>query len=482
VSLRGRLVLGIALLLVLVLATMFGSSYVVLQERLRAQEQGFVRTLRLLRVYAPDPIAANVQWVGKALSIDTLEELAEDAIVAMQFGVDGGTVTELNPLGAIHRDPRAFPLGEIRAGMRSVGATEGSLPVAGGYCVRVLSGADASVVLWFLPRLRGAPLPLPLLQLGAALGVLAFGVLVFWMIERGVVRPLLALGETAGRLGAGEYAARAAPAQARELQPLVTSFNAMAGKVEGHAHELGLAVQRATEEAARKERAMLQSSRLAAIGTLAAGIAHEIQNPIGGMMNATLKLQKNERLGDRDRVYLELIREGLERISRIARRVLDFAPRQLEPVPFAVGRAVEGARALVEHRLRQSGVELTVAIEAGLPPVLGEMHEIQQVLLNLFLNSLDALETRPGPRRIECTARAVNGAVELRVADNGPGLEPELLPRVLDPFFSTKNRPDASGLGMFISYSIVKNHGGEMELDSRTGEGFRVRIRLPAAA
>ena len=477
-SLRGRLVLGIALLSLAVFAAFQRNNWVHQRQRLEDQRADFLRLLKGLYFETPDAKESTLQWVRSVLSVSGFEVLLEDILVATSFG--GGLRTELNPFGAGHRDG-SFPLEEIRAGLQAAVTTETVVPAAGGLCMTVLAGEQITLSTWLRPRVPPSPVSTGTLALGTLLTVVVLGALVFWMFERSVLRPVLSLGETARKVGAGNYSARATPAEVRELQPLVSSFNSMAAKVEGHTQELSLAVRRATEEAARKERAMLQASRLAAIGTLAAGIAHEIQNPIGGMLNATLRLQKNEKLGERDRVYLDLIRDGLERISRIARRVLDFAPRQLEAAPFPLSRAIEGARALIEHRLRQGGVEFLLDLETGLPQVMGELHEIQQVLLNLFLNSLDALETQGGARRIECTARAANGSVELRVADNGPGLEPELLPRVLDPFFSTKNRPDASGLGMFISYSIVKNHGGDMELDSAKGQGFRVRIRLPAA-
>jgi signal transduction histidine kinase len=142
--------------------------------------------------------------------------------------------------------------------------------------------------------------------------------------------------------------------------------------------------------------------------------------------------------------------------------------------------AVEGARALVEHRLQRRSVQLELDLAADLPAVHGDAHEIQQVMLNLLLNSLDAMEQGRGSR-ITITARANQQRIDLTVADDGPGMDPADLPRVFDPFFSKKERPDASGLGMFICYSIVQNHGGEIRVDSRLGEGFRVHITLPAA-
>jgi C4-dicarboxylate-specific signal transduction histidine kinase len=148
-------------------------------------------------------------------------------------------------------------------------------------------------------------------------------------------------------------------------------------------------------------------------------------------------------------------------------------------MPFALGDAVEGARALVEHRLRAQGVALDIDVPADLPPLFGDRHEFQQVLLNLFLNSLDVLEGREPPGRIEVRGRALETEVEILVRDDGPGMPRDQLARVVDPFFSAKGRPDASGLGLFISASIVRNLGGEMSFESDLGAGFEVRLVLP---
>jgi two-component system NtrC family sensor kinase len=223
------------------------------------------------------------------------------------------------------------------------------------------------------------------------------------------------------------------------------------------------------------------SSRLASIGTLAAGVAHEINNPIGGMQNAVNRLLQQKELGEKPRQYLQLVQDGLQRIARTARRLLDFSPRNVPPGDFALTVAVDGARALVEHRAVRANVRFVVDLPHDLPAVHGDVHEIQQVLLNLFLNSLDAMEAR-GAGCITVRARQVDARIRLDVVDDGPGMDPGLLGQVFDPFFTRKERPDASGLGMFICYSIVQNHGGEIAVDSRPGEGFQVHIVLPAAA
>ena len=311
--------------------------------------------------------------------------------------------------------------------------------------------------------------------------MLLFLILSGWVVGRTLGQPLLQLGSAVRRVEGGDYTARMPRLEsAPELATLVETFNAMADKVEGHTAELQTEVRRATEEAAAKERALLVSSRLASMGTLAAGIAHEVNNPIGGMLNAVHRLASSEQLSERDRTYIRLIQQGLERVANTSHKLLDFSPRVLDPVEFQLITAVEGARALVEHQLRDQQVGFVCEMADDLPALVGDPHEIQQVLLNLFLNSLNALQGTEG-RSISVLADLQGEWVVLRFEDDGPGVDRETLDQVMNPFFSGSNHPDATGLGLFISFTIIQNHGGHLTVSSAPGTGFRVRIELPAS-
>ncbi len=438
----------------------------------------------LERIYSPKALhdaAADKRQVRRLLQQRSTRELYDDVIVTSGRPPYDGVY--LNPHGAVHRDPDLFPQAVIVAGIVEARGVDGILPVADGYC-RALRQGDAVVgYLWFKPRFTPSlPTSLPLWTsiFGVTAGTVLFGVVLFWAVRRTIGRPLQALGDAAAAVTRGHYDVRLPEGQGvPELAPLVSTFNRMAAQVEDHTKTLEQAVRTAVEQTKEKERALVVSARLASIGTLAAGVAHEINNPIGGMQNAVNRLLQAPGLLDKQRVYLELVQDGLQRIGRTARRLLDFSPRHVTAGRFAVGTAVDGARALVEHRLQTQNVSLEVDIDEDLPAVHGDAHELQQVMLNLLLNSLDALAGRRGGR-ITVRARAEAGKVHLHVDDDGPGMESQDLARVFDPFFSKKDRPDASGLGMFISYAIVQNHGGEMTVDSRPGEGFAVHIVLPA--
>jgi len=437
----------------------------------------------LQRVYSPERLSDGRQ-VRQLVLTRSIRELYEDVVVTSGRPPYEAQIY-LNPRGAVHRDPDAFPRAQILAGMEQAREADGQLPVAGGYCHALRQGESIAGYIWFLPKHPAAlPSNLPFWTSLVAVGTatLLFGTVLFWAIRRTIGKPLRALREAAAGVAGGSYAVRLPAGLAHgELGPVMAVFNHMAAQVESHTATLERAVREAVEQAKQKERALVLSSRLASIGTLAAGVAHEINNPIGGMQNAVNRLLQNPDLAERQRVYLQLVQDGLQRIARTTRRLLDFSPRKAAVGTFGIDAAIEGARALVEHRVQKQYAELVVEVAPGLPPVRGDAHEIQQVLLNLLLNSLDALEQKGRGGRITVSAEAKGGKVHLRVQDDGPGMDPADLPRVFDPFFTKKERPDASGLGMFISYSIVQNHGGEMTLDSRLGEGFSVHIVLPAA-
>jgi signal transduction histidine kinase len=437
------------------------------------------------RVYSPGALssaATDAAVVRRLLTATTTRELYEDVVVTTGRPPYEGVY--LNPLGALHRDPDQFPSAVITAGIVQARQADGMLPIAGGYGYALRQADDVVGYLWFRPRLPSAlPSALPLWT--SVAGILAatvlFGVFLYAITRRTVERPLRAIGAAAQAIGSGRFDVQLPERQGvPELDPLIAAFRAMAAQVRDHTVALESAVRAAVDETKQKERALVLSSRLASIGTLAAGVAHEINNPIGGMQNAVNRLLQAPDLDERQRRYLQLVQDGLQRIARTARRLLDFSPRSVQAGRFAVAGAVDGARALVEHRAQRANVRFEIDVPADLPPVHGDQHEIQQVMLNLFLNSLDALEGRPSGV-IRVAAAAAGGRIRIDVDDDGKGMDPALLGRVYDPFFSQKDRPDASGLGMFICYSIVQNHGGEITVDSRPGAGFHVRIELPAA-
>jgi PAS domain S-box-containing protein len=227
------------------------------------------------------------------------------------------------------------------------------------------------------------------------------------------------------------------------------------------------------------ERATRQAERLAAVGQLAAGIAHEINNPVG-IMSSRIELmliEANEHaLPDAVVEDLRVLHRQALRVTDIAAKLLAFAreaPADRQPVD--VNAVVRDALALVEKQLDRSGVRIECRLAAGLSPILGHANALQQVILNLVTNAGQALGDH-GTIRVS-TGEDAAGRLTIEVRDDGPGIPPEALTHVFDPFFTTK--PTGTGLGLSVSYGIVRDHGGTIDVQSEVGHGTTFIVTLP---
>jgi two-component system NtrC family sensor kinase len=238
---------------------------------------------------------------------------------------------------------------------------------------------------------------------------------------------------------------------------------------------------------------LLQAEKLSAIGQLVAGIAHELNNPLTSVIGYAQLLQEELRdtsVGDVTRSTPELIHdlrriaEESERAATIVRNLLAFARRQsASRAEQDVGDLMNRVLALRAYEFRLNAIELETSFESGLPPVLGDGGQLQQALLNLLLNAEQAMAGRT-VRRIRVGARYVaeSGAVELFIADSGHGIPDENLRRIFDPFFTTREVGEGTGLGLSICYGIVRDHGGQISVESRAGQGTTFTVVLPARA
>lgn len=237
----------------------------------------------------------------------------------------------------------------------------------------------------------------------------------------------------------------------------------------------------AEAEIERQREALHQSEKLAALGSLLAGVAHELNNPLSVVIGYASVMRAQAR-GKRIREQAEQIHAAAERCARIVKSFLGMA-REKPPVfgPVDVAATVEGALELAAYALRTSGVKVLKDLPAGLPAVHGDADQIHQVVANLVLNAVQALQDRPQPRRISIVAGAADGRIRLVIADNGPGMSPEVLRRAFEPFYTTKSVGVGTGLGLAVCHGIVTAHGGEIAIDSTVGRGTRVELQLPAA-
>ncbi|MFT3916367.1 MAG: ATP-binding protein [Anaeromyxobacteraceae bacterium] len=319
-------------------------------------------------------------------------------------------------------------------------------------------------------------------------GVLALSFLLARRTTAGIAR----IDAAARALGAGELAVRL-PDQGRdEIGQVSRTFNAMAGelqrsraKLERWNEELVAEVEARTAELRAAQAQLVEAQKLAAIGQLGAGVAHEINNPLTGILgNAQLLLERVKQEGP-DRDALEKIEALARRCRDITQNLLRFSEqRQAGPDPqvLDLNKVVVDALGLVDGQLREGGIALSLELAAPPPRARGDAGQLAQVVLNLVQNARTACLERPGSQlRVVTRPAAEAGKVELLVVDNGKGILPEHLPRIFEPFFTTKDLWSNVGLGLSVTYRIVQEHGGRIAVESRPGEGSTFTVTLPAA-
>ena len=239
--------------------------------------------------------------------------------------------------------------------------------------------------------------------------------------------------------------------------------------------------ERLYAEAAREAlaQAARRAEKLAALGTLAAGLAHELNNPLGIMSSRIelMLLEGADDLPEEVREDLQVIHRQTQRVARITHGLLSFARRSSgERAPVDLNHIVREVLLLVERQMQKAGVRVLVELAPDLPVILGDADTLQQVMLNLVTNARDALGE--GGDIAIVTRSPEPATVELIVADTGPGIAPEDLSRLFDPFFTTK--PDGTGLGLSITHGIVTEHQGTIDVESSPGEGTRFILTFPA--
>jgi signal transduction histidine kinase len=335
-----------------------------------------------------------------------------------------------------------------------------------------------------------APDPVNLRPLAAAafstlaLAMLAVFVMLMFALRRFVLAPLGNVLEHSERIvkGAGGLEVRGLkPGKSGDIETLVTAFNAMFSELKAYQSDLEGKVKSATRTIRQQQQSLVIAQRLAATGTLAAGLAHEVNNPLSGMLNAARRLRQRDGLDERARDYIELIEEGLGRIENLMKQILDFSRRRdMKPERFPPQNALRRSLPLVRHRAEARKLKLEEDIAPDVPQVFGNEEEISQVLMNLLLNAIDAA---PGEGSVRAgIAKAGDGGVIYTIEDSGPGVPEEIAGRIFDPFFTTKEPGKGTGLGLAIVHTIVDNHGGKIRVDRSTRlGGARFVVELPPA-
>ncbi len=271
------------------------------------------------------------------------------------------------------------------------------------------------------------------------------------------------------RIVAGDLSARVGAHPSGEMGRLCEAVDSMADALTEREERL--------KQAARRQ--ITRSEQLASVGRLAAGVAHEINNPLTGILTFSHMLREKENMDPQDRQDLDLVIHEAARAAKIVRGLLDFArERPVTVAPVDLNALVRQTVRLLGNREAFQKTVIVEDLADPLPPIEGDANQIQQVIVNLALNACEAMP-EGGTLLISTLAR--NGRVVIQVTDTGHGIKKEHLDKVFEPFFSTKPVGKGTGLGLSVSYGIVEQHGGTLEVESEDGKGSTFTISLPTS-
>jgi len=425
-----------------------------------------------LTIVEPTPDGALQVTTQAVIRLDKLQGLARRSRVFETFLLDaGGHFLAHSERARIASAAPSAWWGRVR-GLRTPGMTleyqEKGNGMVGGFSTVPCGGLTAGVQIRksaaYLTshEILGDLLLLSLSLLGGA-ALLSL----YWSHK--LTRPIEELSRATRMVGQGRFEIAVKADSGDEIGALAGSFNRMASELQDR--------EKALKDLYGQ---LVQSEKMAAFGALGAGIAHEVKNPLAGILgitqlslrgvDATHPLQKN----------LMIIEKETKRCKTIIENLLKFA-RQ-EQVAFDavdIPQVVADAVAIVDHQLGIHNIRVEQELAADLPPCRGNSNQLQQVLMNLMINAQQAMAGGSGTVRLS-VRQGEGGALELRVSDTGPGIPEEIQGRIFDPFFTTKPVGQGTGLGLSVSYGIVKEHGGEIRLESVPGHGTTFIITLPA--
>ncbi|MBH0193691.1 MAG: PAS domain S-box protein, partial [Nitrospira sp.] len=240
-----------------------------------------------------------------------------------------------------------------------------------------------------------------------------------------------------------------------------------------------LGIARDMTDTKKLEQQIRNSEKLASVGKLAAGVAHEINNPLGGILNCLYNLRKGGVSAARQEEYWASMEHGVRRVQKIVRQLLDFS-QQHEPEfsPADINGIVDQVLVLTTHLFAPNRITLETRLGQGLPHVMVDRHMIEQVLMNLILNAVQAMK-RGGLLTIRTSV--AEGICRVEVSDTGSGIPASVLPRVFDPFFTTKGEGEGTGLGLSVNLGIMERHGGKILVESEVGKGTTFTLCLPVS-
>jgi len=296
--------------------------------------------------------------------------------------------------------------------------------------------------------------------------LLMAGFAIILLLSRRFISPITQLANTMEQ-ARGDYLDLRVDVKGHdELAVLGERFNSMIERI-----------RQANEELKRTHEKLVQSEKLASVGILAAGVAHEINNPLGGIFNCLQMLKQNGDNPELREKYLDLINEGLDKIENTVSKLL-WMSRKAEhaPVDMNIRNSVDSVYSFLEYKMKKGKIAFRNEVPDDLRFIF-DVHDFQQMLLNLFINAIHAMKDGGS---LEVRGYREGSRVTIEVVDSGCGIETENISKIFDPFFTTKPTGEGTGLGLWLTYEIIRNYNGEISVESEPGKGSRFIMRFPA--
>ncbi len=308
-----------------------------------------------------------------------------------------------------------------------------------------------------------------------------------YLITRSITKPLSEMVSVTQAVAQGDLEREVRVTSRDEVGLLALSFNKMIAslrKMKSELEEWGLTleqkVKERTEELAAMQSTLMQSQRLASLGKLAAGIAHEINNPLGGILVLSSLVLEDLKDNDPHRENLQEVIKQTMRCRDIVKGLLQFSRQEEGKMEYVkVNDILNSTLGLIEKQALFHNIEVIKNLDPQLPYILGDGSQLQQVFMNVILNAVQAMKEM-GVLTITTSHDAKHDMVVIDITDTGCGIPPELIDRIFDPFFTTKEVGEGTGLGLSIAYGIVTKHHGRMTVKSKVNEGTTFTIKIPA--
>ncbi|MEG8945709.1 ATP-binding protein [Rosettibacter firmus] len=259
-----------------------------------------------------------------------------------------------------------------------------------------------------------------------------------------------------------------------EIDILADKFNQMIVRLD-----------QAYQDLQKAQSTIIQSEKLATVGTLTAGLAHEINNPVAGLQNCIRRIKNDPSNIQQSIKYLNMMEAAIDKIEKVVSNLLNFTRRQSTDFEkLSINEIIENSLLLVSHRFENAKISITKNLPLNLPAIRANKNQLEQVILNLFINAIDAIEekskTQPQcEKRINISATSDNYFLIIKIEDSGSGIPENLLDKIFDPFFTTKQPGKGTGLGLSIVYNIIESHNGKIRIESKEGKGTSVIISIP---